>query len=389
MLISIVMAVYNNEKYFPLAVKSIMEQDYPQWELIIIDDGSTDQTPMIADKIAESDSRIRVVHQKNQWIYASFNRGIEQAKGDYIYILNSDDRIRPGSLKLMAEKAIAYDPDVIWTKVVMHECDQEQDIIAYNVKGLDERVKEEVFYPNEQRVHEGWPWLLSTSLAQNQANLYRAKIMKKHKFRTEVYGADTLYNIQIAPDVKSALVMKEPVYDFFIYKKDTMNVSIVKFYPNEHDMFNEIYCGYMNLFSSWDLPEESYMGQMVQLRIKQVTGEINSLLYSNCPLSAEQKLEHVLRKIPDEVLMECARLGDRQEELESRILSGIRTLLIQEPVGKGSKMYFAYELLEALLCYEKDERDYRKIEEAMENPNNPAKIGQVFYKKLKQIRESR
>ncbi len=154
MLISIVMAVYNNEKYFPLAVKSIMEQDYPQWELIIIDDGSTDQTPMIADKIAESDSRIRVVHQKNQWIYASFNRGIEQAKGDYIYILNSDDRIRPGSLKLMAEKAIAYDPDVIWTKVVMHECDQEQDIIAYNVKGLDERVKEEVFYPNEQRVHE-------------------------------------------------------------------------------------------------------------------------------------------------------------------------------------------------------------------------------------------
>ena len=82
MLISIVMAVYNNEMYFPLAVKSIIEQDYDQWELIIIDDGSTDQTPIIADRMAESDSRITVVHQKNQWIYASFNKGIELAKGD-------------------------------------------------------------------------------------------------------------------------------------------------------------------------------------------------------------------------------------------------------------------------------------------------------------------
>ena len=148
------MAVYNNEMYFPLAVKSIIEQDYDQWELIIIDDGSTDQTPIIADRMAESDSRITVVHQKNQWIYASFNKGIELAKGDYIYILNSDDKLRQGSLGLMAKKASAYNPDVIWTKVLVHECDENQNILNYNVGQLDELVKEEIFFSDEKKVHD-------------------------------------------------------------------------------------------------------------------------------------------------------------------------------------------------------------------------------------------
>lgn len=383
MLISIVMAVYNNEKYFPYAVKSIMEQDYNQWEMIIIDDGSTDQTPIIADKIAEGDSRITVVHQKNQWIYASFNKGVELAKGDYIYILNSDDKLRQGSLGLMAKKAGAYNPDVIWTKVLVHVCDKNQNILNYNVGQLDELVKKEVFFSDEKKVHEGWPQLLSAMLSQNQANLYRAAIMKKHKFREDIYGADTLFNISIAKDVKSALIMKEPVYDFFKYKQHGMNASVGNYYPYEHDMFNEIYHDYKRLFSEWKLPLETYINELSRVRLRQVTIEINSLLCKNCPFSTEEKLEHILYNIPDEVVLECAKVGNREEELESRILSGTRVLLTREHVEYASKMYFAYELLEALLCYEKDEGDYRKIEDAILNPNNPAHIGQTFYNKLK------
>lgn len=383
MLISIVMAVYNNEKYFPLAVKSIIEQNYDQWELIIIDDGSTDKTPLLADQIAERDSRITVVHQKNQWIYASFNKGVELAKGDYIYILNSDDKLRQGSLGLMAKKAAAYNPDVIWTKVLVHECDKNQNILNYNVGQLDELVKEEIFLFDEKKVHESWPQLLSAMLAQNQANLYRAEIMKRHKFRTDVYGSDALFNMSIANDVKSALIMKEPVYDFFKYKQDEMNASVGKYYPYEHDMFNEIYQGYKKIFSEWELPVETYINELTRARLRRVTIEVNSLLSKNCPLSTEAKLEHILYDIPDEVVLECAKAGNREEELESRILSGIRVLLTREHVECVSKMYFVYELLEALLCYEKDEEDYRKIEDAISNPNNPAHIGQIFFNKLK------
>ncbi len=145
MLISIIMPVYNNETYFPMAVESILVQDYPDFELIIIDDGSTDGTPAAADEMAERDGRIRVIHQENQWIYASFNRGIEEAKGEYIYILNSDDRLRKGSLKKMADSAEKYRPDVVWTTVLTHVCDEKQNILICNKGRADRHVKEEAY----------------------------------------------------------------------------------------------------------------------------------------------------------------------------------------------------------------------------------------------------
>ena len=187
------MPVYNNEKYFPLAVKSILEQDYENFELIIIEDGSTDNTPELADKIAAFDKRIRVIHQKNQWIYASFNNGIKAAKGDYIYIVNSDDKLMPGALLLMAKKAEAFQPDIIWTKVVANVCDSEQRIIEYDKFRLDGKVTQEKYYGNAKEVQKAWPYFISSSLAYNQANLYRREVMQGQLFRNDVYGADVLY----------------------------------------------------------------------------------------------------------------------------------------------------------------------------------------------------
>ncbi len=382
MLFSIIMPVYNNEKYFPLAVKSIITQNYSDWELIIIDDGSTDHTSIIADKIVDTDPRIKVIHQNNQWIYASFNRGVKEAKGDYIYIVNSDDRIRQGSLALLADKVNRYQPDVIWTTVVVHECDLEQNIIIYDKAHTEKNVKSELFCQNKKEVREHWPYFLFSSLAQNQANLYRKELMKKHKFRNDVYGADTLFNISIAQDVTSALVIKEPIYDFFIYKQANMNVSEGKYYPYEHEMFNEIYKKYMDLFNAWKLPEQNYKELLIKRRLNEVTREIRSLFFANCRMTTEEKLKHILDVIADKFLINCVRLEKKEEELESRILSGLRELLIKETIDKESKMYFVYELLEALLRYEKDEKDYEKIRNAIYNPNNPQHIGKIFYNKL-------
>ena len=382
MLFSVIMPVYNNEKYFPLAVKSVITQNYSDWELIIIDDGSTDHTSIIADKIVDTDPRIKVIHQNNQWIYASFNRGVKEAKGDYIYIVNSDDRIRQGSLALLADKVNRYQPDVIWTTVVVHECDLEQNIIIYDKAHTEKNVKSELFCQNKKEVREHWSYFLFSSLAQNQANLYRKELMKKHKFRNDVYGADTLFNISIAQDVTSALVIKEPIYDFFIYKQANMNVSEGKYYPYEHEMFNEIYKKYMDLFNAWKLPEQNYKELLIKRRLNEVTREIRSLFFANCRMTTEEKLKHILDVIADKFLINCVRLEKKEEELESRILSGLRELLIKETIDKESKMYFVYELLEALLRYEKDEKDYEKIRNAIYNPNNPQHIGKIFYNKL-------
>lgn len=379
---SIIMPVYNNEKYFPLAVKSIERQNYDNYELIIVDDGSTDKTPQIADDLASKNPHIKVIHQENQWIYNSFNNGIALASGTYIYILNSDDAFMPGVLALLGRKIKEYNPDIIWTKVLNCKCDTEQNIIGYDKVKQNQYVTEERFYANKKEVEKAWPYFLSSNLAWNQANLYRREIMQSQLFRNDVYGADVLFNISIADQIHSALILQEPVYLYYIYSDEAMNASIGKYYSYEHVMHNEIYNGYLQLFQKWGLSKETYMDTLYKTRMFGLTKELRSLQAVNCPLSMENKLHYAFDECIDAVIKKCVLENNRQEELESRILSGIRELFLKENIDTDNNMYFAYELLESLSRYEKDEKDYKRIENAINHPLNPNHIGNVFYKKL-------
>ena len=94
------MPVYNNQRFVAQAIKSIQNQTYPHWELIIIDDASEDQTPKILTKKKKEDSRIRLFRNTtNQHIVFCRNRGIDQAQGDYVAFLDSDDRAHPQRLE--------------------------------------------------------------------------------------------------------------------------------------------------------------------------------------------------------------------------------------------------------------------------------------------------
>ena len=84
----------------------------------------------------------------------------------------------------------------------------------------------------------------------------------------------------------------------------------------------------------------------------------------------------------DEHIVECVKETGTQEEFESRVLSGIRTLFINDMLPEDSEMFFVYELLESLLRYEKDEEDFLKIKNAVNHPLNPLHIGKCFYEKL-------
>ena len=91
---SIIMPVYNVEQYISEAIESVLNQSFKDFELLIINDGSTDNSPKIAEYFKEKDSRILIFHQKNQGLSAARNFGIKNAKGTFIYFMDSDDLIR-------------------------------------------------------------------------------------------------------------------------------------------------------------------------------------------------------------------------------------------------------------------------------------------------------
>lgn len=111
-MISVIVPVYNVEKYVKRCVTSILDQTYQDFELILVDDGSTDQSGGICDELKEKDPRIRVIHQKNGGLSAARNRGLGEAGGAYIAYIDSDDYVDASYLAVLYENAVCHQADV-------------------------------------------------------------------------------------------------------------------------------------------------------------------------------------------------------------------------------------------------------------------------------------
>lgn len=113
MILSIVMPVYNVIDFIDRSIKSIIKQSFQSWELILIDDGSTDGSGERAEYWATKDKRIRVFHQKNMGASAARNHGLTQCNGLYIYFVDADDYLEQGLLQEINDEINAHDSDII------------------------------------------------------------------------------------------------------------------------------------------------------------------------------------------------------------------------------------------------------------------------------------
>lgn len=111
--ITVIFPIFNNENYIEKCIRSVMEQTYHNLEMILIDDGSTDSAPYICDKLAEEDSRIRVIHKKNEGVAAGENLGLEIATGEYVGFVEADDYVVPDMYERLYEAAQKTDADII------------------------------------------------------------------------------------------------------------------------------------------------------------------------------------------------------------------------------------------------------------------------------------
>ena len=112
-LISVVVPVYNTEKYLPACVESILGQTYAAWELILVDDGSADDSGAICDAYEKKDERVRVIHQENAGVTRARAAGLRLAQGQYVYFVDADDWLEPQTLKLTTDIVEKHHPKLI------------------------------------------------------------------------------------------------------------------------------------------------------------------------------------------------------------------------------------------------------------------------------------
>ncbi len=116
MYLSIIIPVYNIEYYLPTCIHSILNQDFKDYELLLINDGSTDNSGKICDTYAAEDGRIKVFHQQNAGVSAARNLGLDRARGEWVCFIDGDDQIEDGSLYKIMQKAKQGNPEIIFAK---------------------------------------------------------------------------------------------------------------------------------------------------------------------------------------------------------------------------------------------------------------------------------
>ncbi len=221
-MISIIVPVYNVEKYLDQCIDSIIKQTYTDWECILINDGSSDNSGIICDCWKERDSRIIVVHQPNYGVSTARNTGIDLAKGDYITFIDSDDWVSSNYLEVLIHHQTTYPSDIVVSGII--QTFQNGTSATFQP---DSTISFDLNHDNITHfIHLNQNHLLYGPTS----NLYQSKIIKYNKiyFDTRLsYGEDLVFNYKYLGFTKSITCVNQSHYYYRILGANSLS-SIIR-----------------------------------------------------------------------------------------------------------------------------------------------------------------
>jgi glycosyltransferase involved in cell wall biosynthesis len=226
--VSVIVPVYNSEKYLHNCIESIRNQSYKNFELILINDGSTDKSGEICNQYALRDNRIRVIHAKNNGPAAARNIGIENSKGEFIFFIDSDDFIENDALNLLIKSFRQHKADIIigdFRKIKKGIVENRNDISFSGNKLL---TKQDIIDYSRSYLKKPNKYLL---FAFSWGRLFKSSIIKTNNifFNPDLHTfEDVAFNFYYLTYTNEVYFLKETIYSHTIYDNylsATMTIS--------------------------------------------------------------------------------------------------------------------------------------------------------------------
>ena len=216
-LITVIIPVYKVEKYINKCIKSVLNQTYKNLEIIIVDDGSPDNCGKICDEYGKKDNRIRVIHQENAGLSEARNAGLKIAKGEYIYLVDSDDFIDEPAIEYLYELAIDNNADIaIGNRTIFYE--------GQDLKTKNQEKEKLLIYNNEQALEA---MLYNTEFTNNACNkLYKTSLFNNIKYPKGRLCEDLGTTYKLLLKANKIVLGNKSYYNYLADRNDSiMNVN--------------------------------------------------------------------------------------------------------------------------------------------------------------------
>ncbi len=261
MMISIIIPVYNIEKWLGECLGSIAAQEWGEWEAICVDDGSSDGSAAILDEWGKKDERFRVFHKENGGVASARNFGIEQAKGEYLWFVDGDDVVPAGALGLVA-KAIE---NAGGCDILMLNCRRFRDGSAceFKVNAKNDSIRIDNLMACEQL--DRFAFYADGLVAWN--GVYRREKYGMQRFRGYRNGEDSLWGFEALVSAEKIAYLDEPVYAYRNRAESATNTD----YTAQLKSHFDVACEMMELAKEKGL-SLAYIGETERLMRKKAMG---------------------------------------------------------------------------------------------------------------------
>ena len=255
-MVSIIVPIYNAEQYLRRCVDSILNQEYTDFELLLVNDGSTDASGDICEEYRDQDPRVIVIQKENTGVSDSRNRALDRARGKYLQFLDSDDWITPDATRLFVRAAEEYGCDMVisdFYRVVGERLSTKGDIEEEGVLTREEFAAHMMENPAD--FYYGVLW----------NKLYRRDIVEEHNLRMDTdisWCEDFMFNLEYIRYAKVFYALHAPIY-YYVKRKGSLasqGINISKTVKMKLNVFE-----YYNNFYKHVLEEEDYEKNRLQV----------------------------------------------------------------------------------------------------------------------------
>lgn len=288
--ISVIIPVFNVEQYLGKCIESILTQTFKEFELILINDGSTDQSKLICELYQEKDKRVRVINKNNTGTSDTRNIGLDIAVGKYISFIDSDDWIDKNMFLDMYELAEKHNSNITISGIKFDKIDVFGEIKNTQINNYKLSI-----WDSKEKLRHNIINLFPNALINSSCNkLYSRELLIKNyiRFRETNIGEDTTFNLDAIKYAESMVVTNESYYHYMKYEAtETLTDRLDE---NAFNRYLEVHAQMKNLFNEWGLLDEKIIKEINKTMFSQYWTTILKILNADRDIYSYRKKKKLL-----------------------------------------------------------------------------------------------